>query len=230
VRRLGDALKAAVSEGYEPSEGSAARSALMNENRRRVFEYLAWHPCATVGEVADALAVSDPTAAWHLAKLVEAGYAQPVQAPSRSFCAAGLNLQEAEVSVLAALARGDAPRALALVLTTPGLTAGQLAAKMERRSARRVLQELADAGLLVAVVDGRFRRFYPGGAVSAIERNASRRLRDFRRRLLRRLEQDRLAPELRMAPGDAVEIDLHFGDDRATLRLPTASLITGRLR
>ena len=230
MRKLGEALKAAVSEGYEPAEGAAAKSALMNENRRRVFEYLAWHPCATAGEVARALAVSDPTASWHLAKLVEAGYAQAARRGSgRGFCASDLGLQESEMSIWAALSERGAPRALAHVLTTPGLTTGQLAGKMVQRSAGRALRALREAGLVVAVVDGRFHRYYPGGAVSAIERSAPRRLRDFRRRLVRRLERDRLAPEVRMAPGDILEVDVRFGAERATLRLPAASLLAGRL-
>ena len=228
--RLGEALKAAVSDGYEAAEGVAARSVLMNGNRRRVFEYVAWHPCATASEVARALAVSGPTAAWHLGKLLEAGYVQQARRGRlRTFHASGLGLAEAEAAGLAALAQPGAARALAAVLTAPGLTAAQVAAKLERRTAHGPLHALLAAGLAVAVADGRYRRYYPGGSVTSIERNAPRRLRDFRRRLARRLEQDRLSPEVRMAPGDVVEIDVRFGEERATLRLPAGSLLAGRL-
>jgi DNA-binding transcriptional ArsR family regulator len=230
VRKLGDALKQVVAEGYEAEEGGAAKSVLMHPNRRRAFEYVAWHPCCTAGDVARALGVRDPTAAWHLAKLAEAGYTQEVRlARGRVHHAAGLGLEPPDVAGLAALAEADAPRALALVLTTPGLTGAELAAKLERHTLRGPLRAMLASGLVVAVADGRYRRYYPGSVVAAIERTAPKRLRDFRRRLVRKLERDRLAPEMRIAPGGAVEIDVRFGDERATLRLPAESLLAGRL-
>jgi predicted transcriptional regulator len=230
VRKLGEALKAVVSESFEAEPGIAARSPLMNANRRRAFEHVAWHPCCTASEVARALAVSGPTAAWHLRKLVEAGYLVEVdRGRSRAYYAAGLTLEATDLSTLAALANADAPRVIALVLTTPGLTGAQIAEQLDMASARRPLRALLAADLLVSVADGRYRRHYPGNAASALERTAAKRLREFRRRLLKRLERDRLAPESRTAPGDVLEVDVLFGDERATMRLPMASLFAGRL-
>ena len=230
MRRLGDALKQVVSDAYEAEEGVAARSALMNANRRRAFEYVAWHPCATATEVARALRASDPTAAWHLRKLAEAGYVQEMRlGRTRVYHPAGLGLQDAEVAGLAALGNEDAARVLGLVLTNPGLIGSQIAERLGRRSARGALRALAAAGLVVTVADGRYRRYYPGAGVTAMERTAGRRLRDFGRRLVRRLERDRLSPEARPAPGDVLEIDVRFGSERATLRVPSGSLLAGRL-
>jgi len=229
-RRLGAALKAVVSESYDAEGAGAPESVLMNENRRRVFEYLAWHPCCTAAEVSRSLAVSSPTAAWHLAKLVEAGYAiRPAGGRAARYCVAGLGLADSERATLEALADSGAGQILAATLATPGLTGGQLARAVGRGNVTRSIRTLVDAELLVAVADGRYRRYYPGGAASALERNAAKRLREFRRRLLRRLETDRLVPEMRTAPGDVVEIDVRFGDERATMRLPGASLLAGRL-
>jgi len=229
-RRLGSALKAVVSEVYEAEPRTAAKSALMNENRRRVFEYLAWHPCCTTAEVARALSVSGPTAAWHLAKLVEAGYAIGIsRGRDRQYCAAGMGLADAETATLAALADPGASRVFLEAIATPGLTAAQLARKVGVGNARRAIRDLVAANLLVAVEDGRYRRYYPGEAASSLEKNAARRLREFRKRLLRRIEADRLSPEVRAAPGDVVEIDVRFGGERATMRLPGTSLLAGRL-
>ncbi len=229
MRRLGDALKQAVSEDFETEAGGALRSPLMNANRRRTFEYVAWHPCASVGEVARALGVSEPTAAWHLRKLAEAGYVRQVGGEPRRFLASGITLTPEDVARFAVLSAPESTLVLGLAMVTPGLTATDLAAGAQRATVRGTLRDLQAAGLLVAVVDGRYRRFYPGESVSALERGAPKRLRDFRRRLLRKLEEDRLAPEVRAAPGDAFEVDVHFGDERATLRLPGGSLLAGRL-
>ena len=229
-RKLGAALKAVVSEAYESESHAAAKSALMNENRRRVFEYLAWHPCCTAAEIARALSVSRPTAAWHLAKLVEVGYA--IGAPrgrDRRYCAAGMGLAEPETAALTALANHGASRIFLEAITTPGLTGTQLAQRLNRESVRAAIRALVTANLLVAVDDGRYRRYYPGGAASALEKNAAKRLRDFRKRLLRRIEADGLSPEVRAVPGDVVELDVRFGDERATVRLPATSFLAGRL-
>ena len=230
MRKLGEALKQVVSEGYVAEEGAGAKSVLMNANRRRAFEYVAWHPGSTATEVARALHASDPTAAWHLRKLAEAGYLQEAR-PRRAlvYHAAGLGLEPAEIAGLAALGDVDAARALATVITTPGLTGAQVAERIGASSARGTLRGLLAADLLVAVADGRYRRYYPGMRVADIEKNAGRRLRDFGRRLVRKLERDRLSPEARRAPGDILEIDVSFGDERATLRLPAVSLLAGRL-
>jgi len=230
VRKLGEAMKQVVSDAYEAEEGVAAKSALMNANRRRAFEYVAWHPGATATEVARALDASDPTAAWHLRKLVDAGYVQETRLPrARVYCVASLGLAQAEITGLAALSNADAARAFTSVVTTPGLTGTQIADRMGASSARASLRSLIAANLVVAVTDGRFRRYYAGAGVAAIERTSARRLRDFGRRLVRKLERDRLSPEARRAPGDVLEIDLRFGDERATLRLPAGSLLAGRL-
>lgn len=229
MRKLGQALKQVVSERSEAEEGGAAKSALMNANRRRVFEYVAWHPCATAGEVARAIRVGGPTAAWHFAKLVEAGYIQASRhGRRRLFHVAGLGLDASDVSGLAALAEPRASDVLTLVVESPGLTATDLADKIGT-NVRRAVRLLADARLVASVADGRYRRYYPGPALGAIERTAPKRLRTFRRQLLRMLASDRLAPEARAAPGDVLEIDVRFGDVRATIRVPTESLLAGRL-
>lgn len=229
-RRLGAALKAVVSETYEAEEGGTAGSAMMNENRRRVFEYLAWHPCCTAAEVARALEVSRPTAAWHLRKLVDAGYAMGVpQTRHARYSAAGLGLADSETATLSVLADSAASRVLATTMDTPGLTGPQLARRLGLRGVPRAIRNLVAAQVLVSVVDGRYRRYYPGVAAPALEKNAAKRLREFRRRLLRRLEAERLSPQMRAAPGDVVEVDVRFGTVRATLRLPGTSLLAGRL-
>jgi hypothetical protein len=145
------------------------------------------------------------------------------------FHPAGLGLDDAELATLAALARPPASDLFRLAMETPGLTAVELAERVGRAGARRATRTLVAANVLVAVADGRYRRYYAGAAAAALEKNAGRRLRDFRRKLLRRLEEDQLAPEVRTAPGDAMEIELRFGDERATIRVPSASLLAGRL-
>ena len=230
MRKLGEALKAVVSEAYDAETSAAPRGALMNANRRRVFEHVAWHPCCTVADVTRALRLSGATAAWHLHKLVEAEYVNEVRVGRVGrYLASGLGLDPEEVAVLAALAHAISGQAFAIALTTPGLTAEELAGRLGRKSARRPLRALVAASLVVPVVDGRYRRYYPGPAVSTLEKNAGRRMRDFRRRLLRRLEGDRLAPQVRTAPGDVLEVDVVFGDERATMRLPMGSLLATRL-
>ena len=230
MRKLGDALKQVVGEGYEAEAGAALRSVLMNANRRRAFEFVAWHPCCTTGGVARALGVRGPTAEWHLRKLGEAGYVQEARLPRcRVYHAVGLGLEPEDVASLAALSEPGAPQALSVVLATPGLTAHELAARLDRRSARGPLRAMLAASLVVSVADGRFRRYYPGARVAALQRGAPKRLRDFRRRLVRKMERDRLSPEVRSAPGDAVEVDVQFGNERATLRLPAGSLLAGHL-
>ena len=229
-RKLGAALKAVVSEEYGSESKGAAESALMNENRRKVFEYVAWHPGCSPGEIARALSVSGPTASWHLGKLVAAGYATgPLRGRNRRFSAAGMNFTESEMSALSALADSTANRIFLDTLATPGLTGAQLASKGRRGGAHRAIRQLVDADLLVTVEDGRFRRYYPGPAADVLEKGAVKRLREFRKRLVRRLQVDRLAPEVRAAPGDVVEIDLHFGGEHTTIRLPASSLLAGRL-
>ena len=75
--KIGDALKKAVEvKPQEVEDTSRARlsSALMNANRRKIFQFLITHPCSNTSQIAETLELSRSTISWHLDYLVKSGY------------------------------------------------------------------------------------------------------------------------------------------------------------
>jgi len=227
-RTLGEALRAVVTQEAEaPPVHSAGESVLMSPPRQRVFEYLCSRPCSTPAQIARALGLSAPTVQWHLVKLRRAEYLLELGAGrSRLFFPAGLPLDARDLSVLSTLHGLGGWPILAATLARPGLTLRQLAdaTGLGLGAARVQTRRLSGSGLLVVVVDGRYRRFYPGPEVSRLDRESRRKLRAFRTTLLRRLERDRLGPTTRLSRGREAELELHVGDRTHRLRLPADSL------
>jgi DNA-binding transcriptional ArsR family regulator len=229
-RRLGEALRQRVVEDAMPQPilGGEGESILMNPNRQRILEHLAFHPCSSLAQVAAALRMSGPTVQWHVAKLTRARYLRGLPSGrSQLYYPADLPLDAAETSILATVNGFGAGRLLALIAAHPGLTLRQLseAAGVGVGAARLQSVRLASSDLAVVVTDGRYRRFYPGGALARLDRGARRKLRVFRARLLKRLEMERLRPRARPTLSREHEIELQVGDRAYVLRLPANSLL-----
>jgi len=228
-RRLGEALRAMVSAeaGGERASG-AGESVLMNPNRQRIFEFLCFYPCSTPSQISQALRMSGPTVQWHLVKLARAEYVRDSPSGrSHLYFPAGLGLDDLELATLTAVNGLGGSRLLSVVVAQPGLTLRQLgeATGLGAGAVRLQASRLANAGLLVVVTDGRYRRFYPSEAILRLEKAARRKLRAFRARLLKRMERERLSPTTQLSLSREQEVQIRVGDRAYVMRLPSGSLL-----
>jgi hypothetical protein len=78
--------------------------------------------------------------------------------------------------------------------------------------------------MIVPVIDGRFKRYFPTDSVAAIENESIKRLRQFKRFLMKKLEGDRLNPEVHMSRTREAEIQIRIGKTRSTIAVPPEPL------
>lgn len=217
-RRVGQALLAALTEEGPGQDLEVEGPSLANARRRQVYRYTCLRPCARVGEIGRALSMSQATVRWHERNLLENGYLEMEGA--RMF-PEGL-IDPGDASLFALLAAPGRDGVLAAAVEDPGLALQDLASRvgMTRQSASKSATELAEFGLVTLVEDGRFRRVYATDFL-ARKRDANRPRADaFVDRLLRRLGDDGLSPELLRRDEGVVLVRLGAGPRRVALDVP----------
>lgn len=224
ARHLGQAMEAALAQGGSDEDLDVEGPSLANARRRQVFRYLCLRPCARVGEIGRSLSLSHATVRWHERNLLENGY---LELDGLCMFPEGL-IDPADAALFHLLTTPGRDAVLAACHADPGIALLELAARvgMTRQSVSKIAAELSDSGLLSIVEDGRFRRLYTADVLRA-KREANRpRAAAFVDRIVRRLGDDGLAPELLRR--DEVSVLLAFGASprRVVLDLPLDPYVT----
>ena len=132
--KIGDALKKAVEiKPKEEEDTSRAKpsSALMNANRRKIFQYLLKQPCTNAGQIAKALELSRSTVSWHLDYLVKSGYVDShIDNKKKIFCPSGL-ISRKRIVVFSLLNQPAGMLIYRAVVREPGQDPGMLKEKAE---------------------------------------------------------------------------------------------------
>lgn len=226
---MGEALKRVVGEGAEERDKERRRpvSVLMNPNRQRIFQFLCTFPCSHQKRIAGGLELSNPTVRWHLEKLMRGGYVMSTEVSGRVvYYPSEMIAGDRAIATFFWMGDREVNSLFRAVLENQGATIEELAETMEggRSKVRSALTTLERLGLIVPVVDGRFKRYFPTDEVSNIESENVKRLRQFKRFLMKKLEEDRLNPEVRMSRTREAEIQIRIGRTRSFLYIPPEPL------
>lgn len=226
-KSMGKALKDVVdiSPGKTAEERERRRmeSVLMNRNRRRIMQYLLKHPCCKSGDIAEGLSMSTTTVKWHLRKLREKGFVEErIVYKKPVFYLVKMIADREIISAISLVQSGFGNRLMAVLIENPGLAQGDISNLTGKsdQTCRQYLGLLETHGLVEVVVDGRHRRYYPTERISAIRKASRKRMRSFRTYLLKRLEEERLEPEIHLTTTRAAEILVKIGRERDVFRVP----------
>jgi DNA-binding transcriptional ArsR family regulator len=216
-RRVGPAFLAALSHEGPGEDLEVAGPSLANARRRQVFRYLCLRPCARVGEIGRALSMSQATVRWHERNLLENGY---IEMDGARVFPQGL-IDPADAPLFALLGALGRDAALAAVVAEPGIALQDLASRvgLTRQSASKAATELSEFGLLSVAEDGRFRRLYATDVLGRKRDANAARVESFVDRLLRRLTDDGLSPELLRRDEAVALVRLGAGPRRVVLDL-----------
>lgn len=217
ARGVGRALQAALAQEGPGEDLEIEGPSLANARRRLVFRYLCLRPCARTGDIAQALDLSHATIRWHERNLLENGY---LELESVHFFPRGL-IDPRDASLFALLATPGRREVLLACHEEPGISLLELAAhvKLSRQSASKIATELSESGLLTLVEDGRFRRLYPTESLRRKREENRARVDSFSEHLMRRLEEDRLSPELLRRDESSILLRFGVGPKRVVLDL-----------
>jgi predicted transcriptional regulator len=234
--KIGRALKSVVE--LESRTGSADRtrsrpsSPLMNPNRRKVFQYICLHPCSAVEAIVSATGISRSSVLWHLGHLMDSGYAEKFQERrSQVYGPAGF-VQPGSVHIFSALAKRDCLRVFGSVLDNPGSDVKLLAERLGLPAGRLrgCMNGLAAAGLVTRVMDGRHARYFPTERYEDLLSELGTRSKHFTRRLMRKLAEEHLRPEIRDMKRENTVIILNIMGKEETLEIPQRNLPMLRVR
>jgi len=223
-RRIGRAFLEAVSQEGPGEDIEVEGPSLANARRRQVFRHLCLRPCARVGDMARVLALSQATVRWHGWNLLSNGYLE--MEANRMFPQGLIDPADASLFVLlTAPGRADVYRACH---DDPGLSLQELGVRVgiTRQSASKIATEMTECGILRIEEDGRFRRGIPTDVMSTKRVGNAGRVRLFVDRLLRRLEDDGLDPELLRREEETALLRFGVGPHRVVLDLPTDPYVT----
>jgi DNA-binding transcriptional ArsR family regulator len=194
ARGVGRALLEAIDREGPGEDLDIQGPSLANARRRQVFQFLCVRPCARVGDMCRVLSLSQATVRWHERNLLENAYVE--MEANRMFPQGLIDAGDASLFVLlTAPGRSAVFRA---AVDDPGVSLQEVGARigMTRQSASKIATELAEASLATIVEDGRFRRVYPTTVLRTKREGNRPRAHAFVDRLVRRLDDDGLRPEL----------------------------------
>lgn len=222
---VGRALRRAV--GYEEVadedkvRSRGIESVLMNPTRQRVFQFLCDRPCSHLRLVARSLHISTPTADWHLKRLVRSDFVgQQVVGKKKVYYPKDLIAPDDIITL--SLLNEDLPRRIIAELKeTPGLSQKALKERIGRGAMSRCLGQMQVAGIIDGVISGRFTHHFIHKALLSRDKDYSRRMKQFRKALLKRLEKDGLSPRIVTARENLVEIEVQSGAEKGRLTIRT---------
>lgn len=194
LRGMGRALQEVLTQEGPGEDLEIEGPSLANARRRQVFQYLCLRPCSRVGDTCRALSLSQATVRWHERNLLENGY---LELEANRMFPLGL-IDPADAPLFVLLTGPGRASILRESFHVPGVSLQEAGGRvgMTRQSASKIAAELAQAGLVSVSEDGRFRRIYPTEAIPR-KRDLNRgRANAFVDRLVRRLDDDGLHPEL----------------------------------
>ena len=223
--KIGDALKKAVEvKPQEEEDTSRARpsSALMNFNRRKIFQYLLKQPCTNTGQIAKALELSRSTISWHLDYLVKSGYVDShIDNKKKIFCPSDL-ISRNSIAIFSILNQPAGMLVYRAIVKEPGQDPGMLVEKTEasRSHVSEILKKMLDIGLISSIRDGRHVRYFPTDRYSQIVNEDISSQKEFLRKLIVKMNSEHLKPEVNELKGGGVNIQFKTPGQIARIEIP----------
>jgi DNA-binding MarR family transcriptional regulator len=132
-------------------------------------------------------------------------------------------IDESDVALFAAMNHERATRILRRILSNSGITQKDLLnhVQLNQRTVVRHTQELEHVGLIDIIQDGKFRRYYPTPQIEKMMTDYRKRVKRFRKHLLKKLKDDGVNPKVVRATDSALHVKITSGDKKNVLELGT---------
>jgi DNA-binding transcriptional ArsR family regulator len=224
--QIGKALKKAVE--LKPQEGSdnlsrkGPTSALMNANRRKIFQFVCLHPCSRIDGISTNVSLSRPSVSWHLTCLIDAGYVQTfLDNKKRTYYPSGL-VSTRNLRSYSVLGEGHCMAIYQAVLRNPGADTGFLLNDMDLSASimTSCLKNLLEIGMITRVMDGRHARYFPTEKYLNVARDERAACKEFIRSLIRKMADEYLKPELTDLKGPNMVIEIKVLGQKERIEIP----------
>ena len=224
--KIGRALKRAVElKPQEEPDGRSRKgptSALMNVNRRMIFQFLCQHPCSRVDSISSNTSLSRSSVTWHLGCLIDAGYViMFLNNKKRTYCPSGL-VPARNLRTYSILSEEECMKMYQAVIRNPGIDQGLLRDYMDVPASiiARCVKDLLEIDLITRVMDGRHARFFPTEKYLSIMKDERASCKEFIRSFMRRAADEHLNPELKDLKGSNTVIEMQILGQKERLEIP----------
>ena len=223
--KIGDALKKAVE--IKPQEEivrtrSRPSSALMNQNRRNIFQYLCKRPCSGAGQISEVLKLSRSTVSWHIDYLVKSGYlVYQSTGKKKVYCPVAM-LSRKSMLVFSFLNHPNSQELYQIILNEPGQEKAMLSEKISASKSHVsiILKAMVDMKLISSVKDGKYVRFFPTEESIQIMKEDLASQKSFIRQLVKKMSTEHLQPEVSALKGGGVTIQIKVPGQTARIEIP----------
>ena len=224
AKKMISALREVVGERVELEEKRGRiRSSLMNKNRMAIFKFLCEVPGSSVLSISKEFELSVSTVKWHLERLKMGRFVVETHTGNKvSYFPNGI-AEKRFMEVLAILNERLPAAIYWTLLRSKGLTQDDLRRHLglNIQPIRHSLSKLEQLNLILSVIDGRYRRYYPTDELFALSSGNRKKLRQFKTTLMKSLENDMLNPKVRVTKtGDRV-IEVEVGLEKSLIRIPS---------
>ncbi len=224
TKKMISALKDVVGESVELDEKRGRiRSALMNRNRLDIFKFLCTVPGASANSIAERLGISLSTVKWHVQTLKMEKYVVDKTVGNRvAFFPNGIADQR-YMEVLSVLNEELPMMTFWTLLKNQGLTQKGLIDRLRVRvqPLRLAIKKLIGYNLILSVIDGRFRRYYPTDEIYVLVTRNRRRMRQFKASLLKKLEDELLNPRIQITKSGERVIEITIDSRKEHINIPS---------
>lgn len=232
AKKMISALKEVVGESVALEERRGKiKSALMNSTRLELFQFLCEVPGCSVVNLSGHFNLSDSTIKWHLQRLMEGQYLTEFNIGNRVFYFPKDMIDQQYMKALSTI-NEEMPMAIFWeLLKKKGMTQKELSESLDigLQSLRLAIRKLERLNLILSVIDGRYRRYYPTDELYVLASKNRKKLRQFKVGLLRKLGADLLNPRMRITKGRERVIEIDIGSTKNRIYIPpdiTASVLT----
>lgn len=221
-----DAFKKEIEEDKEAPKGPAEpikETLTMNPRRQEILQYLCRYPCSRLSKIAKDLELSNAATKWHLERLSEKDFiTKEVVNKDTVFYPTNL-IDQRDVVTFSAMNHERAIPILRRIISNSGITQKVLLedVQLNQRTVVRHASELEKVGLIEIIQDGKFRRYYPTELIDMMEIDYRKRVKKFRKQILKMLKNDGVNPKVVRATDSALHVKITSGEKTNVLELGT---------
>jgi DNA-binding MarR family transcriptional regulator len=219
-------------EGWEIQTG---KSLLMNPTRQKIFRYLCEYPCSSLSTIARDIQLSAPSTSWHL-KLMEERKLIARESIGNQIVFFPVEMIEFSlIPILSLLTNPKINDIFIKIFESPGIQQNELTHKLgvSHQSINTFTNRMENEGLISIVKDGKFTRYYPTKKLGQLEINQRKKLKEFRKWLIKALKFDGVNPILIRATDHELTLQITSGKSLKSIKLsinPFISVIQNKPR